>query len=579
MPRRIDDSEDEASELDEQDLIERSETFKPDGKPVRFFIQVGGPQGVTQVRAERLQRAITNHGGEVTPNHEKANTVIVKNQRAVDKRREYYNGYMNNIYVEPPRFIHERIILGTYAHVQRPFKKMPGRPIGSRGERFTNEDKRHLIEYIAIKIPKAEDGGRSGDTIYKRLEQLGRDDDTGQYTWVKKHPWSSWQNHYKKNREYFDSKIQAFVDRHPDLIHSKARYERSNQVNRRRFIDVDVEDVPFELGPEEDAGDVHRESPPRREEEEEEEVEQNERVNHSWDIDDHVRPGEGLPIPRPREQPRNATPGPSRPRTQVPQGSQATLVATQQPTQAQSQAPKSTMPRSGPDNARPPNNETNTLPETRAREEEEEEVEEAEELDELANDVREDDGPEVIHPFEVDTDEEKPTVETPIPTPQRAPRQQDGHSSDDERADSQLFGKAQKPRRTQTTVPTPHQPGTVPSGFVQRRARTASQQPPGPPPNAVPGSSRARPPASLSKAIIKNLQPGLRRFEKGRLVELPAREESSSSESTVDINTIPVIGTRAAVLVHRTSKTPNRVSPYSPPKGTRAERYPPKSNP
>lgn len=43
-----------------------------------------------------------------------------------------------------------------------------------RGERFTNEDKRHLIEYIAIKIPKAEDGGRSGDTIYKRLEQLGR---------------------------------------------------------------------------------------------------------------------------------------------------------------------------------------------------------------------------------------------------------------------------------------------------------------------------------------------------------------------------------------------------------------------
>lgn len=60
--------------------------------------------------------------------------------------------------------------------------------------------------------------------------------------------------------------------------------------------------MPFELGPEEDAGDVHRESPPRREEEEEEEVEQNERVNHSWDIDDHVRPGEGLPIPRPREQ-------------------------------------------------------------------------------------------------------------------------------------------------------------------------------------------------------------------------------------------------------------------------------------
>jgi hypothetical protein len=91
---------------------------------------------------------------------------------------------LQNVYVETTQSISSYINSGRFILGGRRLAKsgMPGpRPIRDRQNRrpfrveFTADDDYALAHYLATRIPDKASGGRSGEVIYKELEQLVRD--------------------------------------------------------------------------------------------------------------------------------------------------------------------------------------------------------------------------------------------------------------------------------------------------------------------------------------------------------------------------------------------------------------------
>jgi hypothetical protein len=180
-------------------------------------------------------------------NHHRCHVVVVSEARlhcSLKILQLYYDVNedlkLRDVYVETVESIvgyinSGRFILGG----RRPAQSgMPGRrPSGGQQNRrpyrveFTNDDDDALARYLATRIPDKASGGRSGEVIYKELEQLVsgwtqfvsgftneglQKGESGlpNFIWANRHPWQSWRNRYKQHVERIDKVIYQYVKVH-----------------------------------------------------------------------------------------------------------------------------------------------------------------------------------------------------------------------------------------------------------------------------------------------------------------------------------------------------------------------------
>ncbi|KAH9890448.1 hypothetical protein C8Q73DRAFT_126463 [Cubamyces lactineus] len=70
---------------------------------------------------------------------------------------------------------------------------------------YTREDDDHLTQYIATHL--SADTGILGQKFWMTLSE-----DADKYPWIKRHPWQSWRERYKKNQQYFDWAVSRYLD-------------------------------------------------------------------------------------------------------------------------------------------------------------------------------------------------------------------------------------------------------------------------------------------------------------------------------------------------------------------------------
>ncbi|KAK7676229.1 hypothetical protein QCA50_020808 [Cerrena zonata] len=88
----------------------------------------------------------------------------------------------------------------------KPSQKDPSvSPTKRQRNDFTEKEDSRLIHYLAHAAPS--ERGRHGDNVYKVLTQ-----NPEAYPWSKTHPWSSWQQRYKKNTERFNKLIDVYQE-------------------------------------------------------------------------------------------------------------------------------------------------------------------------------------------------------------------------------------------------------------------------------------------------------------------------------------------------------------------------------
>ncbi|KAJ6537319.1 hypothetical protein B0H10DRAFT_2142594 [Mycena sp. CBHHK59/15] len=179
-----------------------------------------------------LTLKIKAHGGELVETDTGSNIIIVNpNHPAgdLDRVRHAYKTHSNlelsRVWVEPMKFIGNCVKNGRCTHVFNQ-KGMGGATAGRGRTSFTNGDDYQLCRYLAILIPVKDDGGRTGQSIYKGLvanAQILPEE----YDWVNRHTWQSWRERYKTRQRIFDpiiADMAAQLDTEPHQ-----RYELSRK--------------------------------------------------------------------------------------------------------------------------------------------------------------------------------------------------------------------------------------------------------------------------------------------------------------------------------------------------------------
>ncbi|TCD60173.1 hypothetical protein EIP91_010620, partial [Steccherinum ochraceum] len=114
---------------------------------------------------------------------------------------------------------------------QPPTQSRPRQP-------FTNQEKHLLAQFLASENPGRE--GRSGPALYKKLES-----ETKKWPWGKSHPWSSWAEQYKQNKNDYEQRIaQILNEQHKDTWIGKGKRRQGSvpadaqppQAKKRRVI-------------------------------------------------------------------------------------------------------------------------------------------------------------------------------------------------------------------------------------------------------------------------------------------------------------------------------------------------------
>ncbi|KAJ7510167.1 hypothetical protein B0H11DRAFT_1958001 [Mycena galericulata] len=211
--------EEEEEEFDAQEEFDE-QLFVEQGEPLRFHlhrsIRLPGARNALRVKIE-------TYGGTVV------GTDIGSNVILVDPNHSSGDLEIEGVYVEPMRWVQNCVSNGKCVHNYFQ-KRMGGKTKTERSAvrvPFTVEDDRHLIHYIATLIPDKEDGGRNGNTIYKRLMQ-NADIIPEEYGWVLRHTWHSWRERYKQNQAWFDPRIAKLAKKLDPAPHQK--YELSRKV-------------------------------------------------------------------------------------------------------------------------------------------------------------------------------------------------------------------------------------------------------------------------------------------------------------------------------------------------------------
>ncbi|KAI0738027.1 hypothetical protein C8Q80DRAFT_1348067 [Daedaleopsis nitida] len=216
----------------------RGPVFVAGGQPVKFYLWSGDDEhaswGLTDGQRDALRQKIEANGGVVVKRAHKAHTVIVQEHGVEPLREEYV---LLRRYVEPPTFVRQCLRRGRYEHGRVEQHPLGGRlPAGEDGREsyrveFTDADDEHLCQFLARAIPDKEQGGRQGNRLWMRLLEMAQKEP--EYKWAKRHPWTSWQNRYKKRMHIFDPRIAEIAERNPPSEDGQGVYPYSRRENGR----------------------------------------------------------------------------------------------------------------------------------------------------------------------------------------------------------------------------------------------------------------------------------------------------------------------------------------------------------
>ncbi|KAG7099369.1 hypothetical protein E1B28_001225 [Marasmius oreades] len=126
-----------------------------------------------------------------------------------------------NKYVESLEWVAKCIEKEAVSFTPHVYKNPGGRRAGEERTQFSDEDERKLCEWIALKIPFKETGGRTGNKLYIQLCEMS---EVPGYAWVRRHTWQSWRERYKKHCNKLDRIIDEIVSETKPSIGDKGQY-------------------------------------------------------------------------------------------------------------------------------------------------------------------------------------------------------------------------------------------------------------------------------------------------------------------------------------------------------------------
>lgn len=140
-------------------------------------------------QATKYERCIKNYGGERLSSGERERADVLIVEEVMEDEYARWFAFDPRPIVVTPKFF--EACLQT-AHVAI-----------KRWTPFTHAETLMLCKYIAHRVPELGAGGRSGNQIYRELEQHVKDFPNSPWTLASNHTWQSWREHYVKRRIKF----------------------------------------------------------------------------------------------------------------------------------------------------------------------------------------------------------------------------------------------------------------------------------------------------------------------------------------------------------------------------------------
>ncbi|KAI0094708.1 hypothetical protein BDY19DRAFT_1062111 [Irpex rosettiformis] len=192
--------------------------FVRDGQPLRLHIDSSIAN--VNVRAALSQR-ILHSGGDPSASAQSAQVILA------DPHTEIFQTLIKTYQSQPDKYVESYLWVkecadnGELYFTPVVYKNPGGRRAGEERTHFTEEDETNLCNWIALKIPFKETGGRTGNRLYQQLVEMANHSD---YSWVTRHTWQSWRERYKKNAARLDPKIVGIVERNKPALGDKGQY-------------------------------------------------------------------------------------------------------------------------------------------------------------------------------------------------------------------------------------------------------------------------------------------------------------------------------------------------------------------
>jgi len=174
------------------------------GSSINMYIH---PSVEDTVRAA-LAMNIYHSGGEVVAAEKSARVIVaIRDTQPFIKLVELYRD-RSDVYVESTAWVMKCVEKDELVFTPMMYRNPGGRRAGSVRTDFTDDDEAKLAQWIALKLPYKETGGRTGNRLYQQLYDMAPDPD---YAWVDRHTWQSWRERYKKNAARLDRLVAIVV--------------------------------------------------------------------------------------------------------------------------------------------------------------------------------------------------------------------------------------------------------------------------------------------------------------------------------------------------------------------------------
>ncbi|KAH9857881.1 hypothetical protein C2E23DRAFT_719290 [Lenzites betulinus] len=192
--------------------------FIHEGQPIPMHID----SSIANVNVRTtLSARIMHSGGDPSASAQSARVILADpNTDIFNHLVKTYQGEADK-YVESYLWVKKCIEKGQVIYTPVVYKNPGGRRPGEERTQFSQEDEKHLCEWIAAKIPYKETGGRTGNRLYQQLCEMASEPE---YAWVTRHTWQSWRERYKKNATRLDARIQEIVEQKKPAHGEKGQY-------------------------------------------------------------------------------------------------------------------------------------------------------------------------------------------------------------------------------------------------------------------------------------------------------------------------------------------------------------------
>ncbi|KAJ7597193.1 hypothetical protein C8J56DRAFT_772374, partial [Mycena floridula] len=194
----------------------------------QIFIENGAPismhihPSIANINVRNtLSQRIMHSGGDPYATPQSARVILADpDTDAFQSLVKTYHGVAEKS-IESYLWVKKCIDRGALMYTPLIYKNPGGRRAGEERTSFTEDDEEHLCNWIALKIPFKEIGGRTGNKLYQQLCDLKTDPE---YAWVTRHTWQSWRERYKKNAGRLDTQIALIVEQKQSVPGENGQY-------------------------------------------------------------------------------------------------------------------------------------------------------------------------------------------------------------------------------------------------------------------------------------------------------------------------------------------------------------------